>query len=74
MNRTAPPAVLYIDDDAGLRRLAARTLARHGYAVTVAEGGAEGVALARISDLQQGALQVFEVRLQFHKYLDRDLL
>jgi two-component sensor histidine kinase len=47
VNRTAPPAVLYIDDDAGLRRLAARTLARHGYAVTVAEGGAEGVALAR---------------------------
>ena len=38
--------VLYIDDDAGLRRLAARTLARHGFDVTVAEGGAEGVALA----------------------------
>ena len=38
--------VLYIDDDAGLRRLAARTLARHGFTVTVAEGGAEGVALA----------------------------
>ncbi len=41
------PAILYIDDDAGLRRLAARTLARHGYAVTVAEGGADGIALAQ---------------------------
>ncbi|WP_404365610.1 sensor histidine kinase [Sphingomonas sp. MMS24-J45] len=39
--------VLYIDDDAGLRRLASRTLVRHGFAVTVAEGGAEGVALAQ---------------------------
>ena len=38
--------VLYIDDDAGLRRLAARTLARHGFDVTVAESGVEGVALA----------------------------
>lgn len=39
--------VLYIDDDAGLRRLASRTLARLGFAVTVAEGGAEGIALAQ---------------------------
>lgn len=44
---TVGPAVLYIDDDAGLRRLAARALSRHGFAVTVAEGGAEGMALAR---------------------------
>ena len=45
--------VLYIDDDAGLRRLAARTLARHGFDVTVAESGVEGVALAsaRVFDL-----------------------
>lgn len=42
-----PPAVLYIDDDAGLRRLALRALVRHGYGVTVAESGAEGVALAQ---------------------------
>ena len=42
----AVTTVLYIDDDAGLRRLAARTLARHGFVVTVAEGGSEGVALA----------------------------
>ncbi|TXC71944.1 response regulator [Sphingomonas ginsenosidivorax] len=34
--------VLYIDDDAGIRRLAARALGRRGYDVTVAEGGAEG--------------------------------
>lgn len=40
------PRVLYIDDDAGLRRLAARVLARHGYAVSVAESGADGVAQA----------------------------
>jgi two-component sensor histidine kinase len=38
--------VLYIDDDAGIRRLAARALARRGYDVTLAEGGGEGVLLA----------------------------
>jgi two-component sensor histidine kinase len=38
--------VLYIDDDAGLRRLAAKSLARRGYAVTLAEGGAQGCAIA----------------------------
>ncbi|MFZ0267327.1 sensor histidine kinase, partial [Caulobacter sp.] len=38
--------VLYIDDDAGLRRLAAKSLARRDYAVTLAESGAEGCALA----------------------------
>lgn len=46
MSETAPLRILYIDDDAGLRRLAARVLARHGYAVTVAENGAEGLTLA----------------------------
>ena len=46
MSEAAPPTVLYIDDDAGLRRLAARTLTRRGFAVTAAEGGAEGLALA----------------------------
>lgn len=40
------PRVLYIDDDEGLRRLAARALERRGYAVTTAGGGEEGVALA----------------------------
>lgn len=38
--------VLYIDDDAGLRRLAERSLRRRGYHVTLAERGADGVALA----------------------------
>ncbi len=47
MNKAAGPLILYIDDDAGLRRLAVRTLARHGYALTTAEGGAEGIALAQ---------------------------
>ena len=46
MNELTPLRVLYIDDDAGLRRLAARVLARHGFAVTVAENGSEGLALA----------------------------
>lgn len=45
------PRVLYIDDDEGLRRLAARALARRGYAVTLASGGAEGVAIAATGDV-----------------------
>ena len=44
---TSPPvSVLYIDDDPGIRRLAARALARRGYAVSLAEGGGEGIAMA----------------------------
>jgi len=39
--------VLYIDDDDGLRVLVKRALERRGYAVTTAEGGAAGVALAK---------------------------
>jgi two-component sensor histidine kinase len=35
--------VLYIDDDPGIRRLAARALERRGYRVTLAERGEEGV-------------------------------
>ncbi len=38
--------VLYIDDDAGLRRLTQRALTRRGYDVTLADGGVAGVALA----------------------------
>lgn len=38
--------VLYIDDDEGLRRLAAKSLGRRGLTVTTAGGGAEGCALA----------------------------
>ncbi|HEX7657774.1 MAG TPA: response regulator [Sphingomonas sp.] len=43
---SSSPRVLYIDDDAGLRRLAERSLGRRGYDVTLAESGVEGVALA----------------------------
>ncbi|MGU3316442.1 sensor histidine kinase [Sphingomonas sp. M6A6_1c] len=46
MAEAANPSVLYIDDDDGIRRLAARGLARRGYHVTTAEGGAEGLMLA----------------------------
>ena len=42
------PRVLYIDDDEGLRRLAARSLARRGYQVTGAASGAEGCDLATV--------------------------
>lgn len=40
-------SILYIDDDAGLRRLAQRALTRRGYRVTLAGDGAAGLALAR---------------------------
>jgi two-component sensor histidine kinase len=48
MEAGAPPRphVLYIDDDAGLCRLVARTLERRGFAVTTVQDGTEGVALA----------------------------
>ncbi len=49
MTEAPAPRVLYIDDDAGLRRLAARALARHGFDLTVAERGAEGVARATVT-------------------------
>lgn len=47
MTDTARPAtrLLYIDDDAALRRLVQRALSRQGYEVVLAEGGAEGMAL-----------------------------
>jgi two-component sensor histidine kinase len=48
--------VLYIDDDEGLRRLVARTLSRRGYEVTLAAGGAEGLALARAAAFDVVAL------------------
>lgn len=41
-----PPAILYIDDDDGLRRLTKRALERAGYRVSLAASGAEGVAMA----------------------------
>lgn len=44
-----PRTILYIDDDAGLRRLVEKTLTRRGHTVTTAQSGAEGIALARSS-------------------------
>lgn len=38
-----PTRLLYIDDDAALRRLVQRTLTRQGYEVTPAENGSEGL-------------------------------
>ena len=49
--------LLFIDDDAGLRRLAQRALTRRGFDVTIARtSGAEGVAMARDKqyDLDRG--------------------
>lgn len=43
----AGPRILYIDDDAGIRRLVTRALERRGYQVTVADGGEAGVAAAQ---------------------------
>jgi len=40
------PSVLFIDDDPGLRRLAARALERRGFRVTAAGDGPAGLALA----------------------------
>lgn len=42
-----PSAILYIDDDEGLRRLTSRALERRGYDVVTAAGCDEGVAAAR---------------------------
>ena len=35
--------ILYIDDDAGIRRLVGRAMERRGYRMTLAESGAEGI-------------------------------
>ena len=40
------PHVLYIDDDAGIRRLVSRALERRGYTVVTADGGEDGIARA----------------------------
>jgi two-component sensor histidine kinase/CheY-like chemotaxis protein len=42
-----PRRILYIDDDAGLRRLVDKLLGRRGHTVVTAATGAEGVDLAR---------------------------
>ncbi|MDR6147982.1 two-component sensor histidine kinase [Sphingomonas sp. SORGH_AS870] len=50
MTTGGPPRILYIDDDDALRRLVSRALGRHGYAVSCAASGDEGVALAAAGD------------------------
>jgi len=40
-------AILYVDDDEGLRQLTSRVLRRRGYRVSVAADGDEGIALAK---------------------------
>ena len=42
-----PHHILYIDDDAGIRRLVTKSLARRGHDVVGADSGESGVALAR---------------------------
>nr|WP_294848129.1 response regulator [uncultured Sphingomonas sp.] len=42
-----PRTILYIDDDAGLRRLVEKTLTRRGHKVETADSGAQGVEMAR---------------------------
>ncbi len=41
-----PRRILYIDDDAGIRRLVEKQLKRRGHTVETAESGAEGIELA----------------------------
>ena len=54
-----PTRILYIDDDAGLRRLVQRALARLGYEVVLAENGAAGLALIRAERFDVIALDHF---------------
>lgn len=42
-----PRQILYIDDDPGIRRLVEKILGRRGHTVVTAEGGSEGVEMAR---------------------------
>jgi signal transduction histidine kinase len=51
-DKTTAPAnrLLVIDDEKGLRDMLTYTLGRHGYAVTAAESGEQGLELARSQD------------------------
>ncbi len=61
MTDTAPVStrLLYIDDDAGLRRLVQRALARQGYDVLLADGGVAGLATLRTERLDAIVLDHF---------------
>lgn len=58
------PRILYIDDDAGLRRLTERALGRRGFAIETAAGGDEGIARA--------AANPFDLVAVDHYMPDRD--
>ena len=51
--------LLYIDDDAGLRRLVQKSLGRNGYEVLLADGGDEGLALLATERFDAVALDHF---------------
>jgi len=59
MTASAAPRLLYIDDDAALRRLVQRSLHRHGYEVVLADGGDEGMALLKTERFDAVALDHF---------------
>ena len=61
MSEPARPAtrLLYIDDDAGLRRLVQKSLSRNGYDVVLAAGGDEGLALLAAERFDAVALDHF---------------
>ena len=61
MKEPGPPAtrILYIDDDAALRRLVQRTLSRQGYEVELADGGTEGLAKLKAGHFDAIALDHF---------------
>ena len=63
--------VLYIDDDAGIRRLAQRALTRRGYEVTLAERGADGVALAMAERFDLVAVDHYMPEMDGLETLDR---
>jgi two-component sensor histidine kinase len=56
VNKEGGISVLYIDDDAGIRRLVEKALTRHGFSVSFAAGGDEGLAL-----MQSGRFDVVTV-------------
>ena len=56
---TGATRLLYIDDDAALRRLVQRQLSRLGYEVVLADGGAEGLDLLRRERFDAVALDHF---------------
>ena len=66
-----PKRLLYIDDDAGLRRLVQRALTRLGYEVVLADGGAEGLALMRTERFDAIALDHFMPGLEGLEVLEQ---